>query len=407
MASSYTLIEEQFDTNYYVKVQSDFDSQLLFGSMNSLLMVESLTAGSPMMVMRFLDNLGVLVNSTYISPDASYDVFFGKDKLSTKKGSFSLSTNDGKSLGAGNIENVAMDINFLSNNWFNVLYKSASRSWSSVYYSDVVQQIAEECGFTNIDVEKTDEKVDVIQPNWSNYQMIKWLAKHAKSAEGITGYEILAKLDGSFSFKTYNTLFKQAPLKNLYLSTTQVGDNMLYGLNTVQQYAPLIKNGAAGQHYVYFDYDNKQFVTGNKTLSSTKQAQLSDWFFVSQDHDIAYKNFFGGRDIKTEDVVESKIAGMANSIQEIRTTIMGDVKLHIGDIVNVVLAPSKKSTKPINEMYSGYWMISQVTQIVDFGAKQVRTDLRLMRAGLNGRSLKNLVKSSTGKQIAKNPNPVG
>ena len=163
----------------------------------------------------------------------------------------------------------------------------------------------------------------------------------------------------------------------------------------------MINQGSGGYEYIYFDYNTKEFIKDTKKLSDSSQRQLSDWSYVATDHSEAQRRYFGGRDTATPMLAENRILDVSNSIQSLDISISGDITLHIGDIINVIIPPSQNSKTIVNETYSGYWMIGKVNHDISIDSGNFVSHLSLIRSGFDGKKLKDFEKTKTGKKITK------
>lgn len=394
------VFEEEWKDNFYMKMESYHDNAMSGLSVNGLSLTETFS-GSPFLVLRMQDSVGDLISHTYISPDADYDLYIGESQLSNTKSSFSLSVNNMENINKGKVENVAIDLTFVNSKWNKFLSANHSRSWKDKRYSEVVADITGMNDYSS-DIEDTLGKFDVIQPNWTTIKFIRWLAKQAINVDGVGGYEYGLTSDDKLIFKSLDTLYSARPKKVLMLSTPNNDFNLFFDqFNIRQDYAPMITHGAGGIAYTYFDYDTKTFVTGSKKISDSNTRQLSDWAYISEEHNNANKVYCGGRDTHTPSVTESKVLNVANSIQKLSLTTHGDTTLHIGDIIEIVIPSSEFSKTILAEQYSGFWMIGKLMHSIDFEEKTFQTSLTLIRAGINGIKIKGLVKTAKGKKVGK------
>lgn len=394
------LFEEEWTDNFYMKLESDHDSAASGLQVSSIGITETLSFGSPFLVLYMEDAYGDLINHTYISPDASYDLYIGVDKNNNSMSSFSMSVNSMENASIGKPQNIAIDLTFMNSKWDKFIRDTYSRSWKEKSYGDVVKEIATENGFITDDIEDTTGKFDVIQPNWSNLKFIKWMSKQAVNADGNSGYDFGLTLDNRLIFASLDKLYSGKAVKALILSDPTNDTDVLFGSITIKQnYAPMIMQGAGGLKYTYFDYDTKTYVTDTKDITDSNSRQLSDWAFIAEEHSTSTKMFDGGRDTNTPNVAATKVANTSNSIQKITITTKGDIDLHIGDTVNIVIPSSEFSKTLVNEKYSGYWLVGEVLHNIDFTNKMFESNLTLIRAGINGTELKGLVKTSKGKVV--------
>jgi len=401
MADPVKIIEQEWGGKYYLRFESLHDSLMHITDIKSFSIIEDIDTASSVLSIKMIDGLGDLINRSYISPDSTYDLFIGKSSQDNDKSSFSLSVTEMQNMSVGKTENVAMDVNFISNTWNKLIKTTHSRSWNNKKYSYVVNKIAEEIGFDNIEVEETIGQFNIIQPDWTNFHMLKWISKNAINQNGIGGYEIGVKFNGDFFFKTIDTIKNNKPKKTFYMSAPKDGEEFFKNILIKQDYVPVLQQGGFGLDYYYFDYDTKKYINKKRKYSDSDEKQLSDWAFIATSHELADKRFYGGRDILTQNVVDSKISNVTNSVQKITIVVEGDVNLHIGDIVSLLIPNTEFSNEIVNENYSGYWMISRIAHQFQFDNNQFLSHISLSRAGINGVNKKGLVKTQTGKVLNK------
>lgn len=397
----YKIFEFEYKDSYYVKLESEHNSQIRSGLINSLSLFESLSSGSPIMSLKLVDEFGDLLTHNYISPSSTYDLYIGKSLSESKKSSFSLSKAEAENSVYGKTMGVSFDLTFISSIWPKLMKNTHSRSWENTRYSDVVQEIAEEVGFEDYEIEQTSGQYNVIQPDWTNIQLLNWIRRRAANSSNLPGYEMGSRLDGKLFFKTFNNLYQEKPVKDLILADEDIQTNHVFGnLHVKQEYASTLTQGGFGLNSSHFDWEQKKFVTNKKKISDTNQIQVSDWWFIAEEHEEAEKRFYGGRDTNTPLVAENKIADIANSVQTIDITISGDIDLHVGDILNIIILSDKESSdKNVNDWYSGYWMIGKLAHNISFENNVFTTHLTLIRSGINGLDIDGLVKSKAGKVI--------
>lgn len=396
------MFEEEWKENFYMKMESDHDSAASGLQISSIGLTETLSFGTPFLVIKMQDALGDLINHTYISPDAVYDLYLGESQDNNNKSSFSISVNNMENITIGKTEDIALDLSFINSNWDKMLRDTTSKSWKNKKYSDVVKELADKYEFNTDDIEESGGLQDIIQPNWSDIKFIRWMVKQAINTRGIGGYDFGLTLDNRMIFATLDKLYDKKPSKVVILSTPNNKVDLFFsGFTIKQDYAPMLIQGASGLKYTYFDYATKKYITGTRSITDSDARQMSDWAFIAEEHNTANKSYDGGRDITTADVVASKVSNSANSIQKITITTKGDINTHIGDIVSVVIPSSEFSKTIINEKYSGHWLVGKILHNVDFESKTFQSTITLVRAGINGVDLKGLIKTVTGKKLGK------
>jgi hypothetical protein len=404
MAKKQTIFEEEWTENLYVKFESEHNTTANGIGIKRLSIIETMELGSPFLNMKLIDTFGDLMNLHYISPKDDYIFTLGRSDVSAVAHPFKLSVSNMSNLSLGKTENLSMDVTFISSIWDKNTKDTHCRGWSQMTYSAILEELMVEMGVEEYDIEPTDGVFDVIQPNWTNFQLIKWMSLHAVNTTGQTGYQYGFTSNGKFFFKTIDKLYSQKPVKAYFLGKPAKNVVSFGQFEIKHEYQPVNQQGGFGMEYEYFDYETKQWITGQKKYSETDNRQLSDWCYICKEHENAVNNFSGGRDTNTEKVAESHITNVANFNQKIEIQISGDVDVHVGDVIELLILSGQYTAEYIiNEKYSGYWMINKVTHDVLFDSKEFKTYLTLTRNGYNGveKDLKGFVKTTTGKKIAK------
>lgn len=403
MAQSIIIFEEEWPDNFYIRFESEHDTALNAIGIKKIGIIETMTIGSPFLMMNFFDGFGDLINLAYFSPDAEYNFYIGKSKEENVKVPVKLSMLEFENTIIGAPENVAFDLTFLSNHWNDLLKDTKSRSWKDKKYSEVVEEIIVEIGIEEYDIEPTADLFDIIQPDWTNYQMLKWLSENSKNEIGIAGYDFGFTTEGKFFFNTYNKMYSQKTEKKYTLSTVANDERPTFAtLNFSNNYSGMLNQGGFGLNHTHFDYETKTFTTTKTKYSDSNVVQISDWNFISEEHETASKRFYGGRDINTKTTAENRISNIVNSFYKANIIIKGDMNLHIGDVISLEIPPSQFATRKavINEKYSGTWLIQKVDHDLDFDTKVFSSRLTLVRTGMNGTRLKGFTKTTKGKVIS-------
>ena len=404
------LIEESFvgdpdnpihSPNYTVKIETetDIDDDVAGFRPISLVLEEGIGYMSPMLRLRLIDLTGVLVDESKLPPDEVFTVHIGRDDESLEEFEFQLSKLSMENIQPQSPSRLALDLYFLIEGWEDFGYKRHNRSWKGDEYSDVVEEIAGDSGF-DPDVEDTEEFENLGQENdeniiyqlhWTNFQLLNWIAKRARSDEhGCCGFIFGIKANKEFFFKTPNELYEEDE-EIEYVYTPAFNDEdfdedePIYNIEVVNDYASLLKHGASGFKYKWFDYMEKEYEEDESEIEDTGVDKLSDHFYIAEEHLDQKGYYYGHRDTKAKDVAEARIVHLAHSIQKVRIMVKGNQDLHIGDIVKIVIASVVDND--FNETLSGKYMISGLTHKISFDEKNGRgfwTELTLQRAGPSG-----------------------
>jgi len=405
--AEYHLINTSLENKYYVKIYldntSNFEERSLYGSsLYKLSIIETMMSATPYVTLKFFDATGDLSTNAVIIPDDIWNIEFGQSDDSFLKTSFKFSTLEFVNNNKTNTDNIMVVSNMISNNWEGLFKNTYNRSWSAKKYSEIIKEIATEIGFTKFDIEETKEEYTVIQPNWTNNQLFKWISSNSVNKNEIGGYVYYIKLDGTFVFKTYDSIFNQKPSIEFFNNSVQKDEEKAFNaIGIKNNYMPTLIQGGFGIKYDYFDFESKTFVTGESTVDSFSERQLSDWYYISNNHNEGSKNFWGGRNIKTKNVVNNKIINSANSVHKTEIFVKGNINLSVGSIINLKISyySSSLGKSGINETYSGYWLIWKIAHLFDSDSKSFDSHLFLSRNGVNGIDVKGLVKTTKGKEL--------
>lgn len=406
--AEYVLLDKARPDEYYIRIYIDaLDSdkdQLISSRVISISVIESIMGGSTYLNLKLIDGTGDLINNKLLIPSEVFNVAFGVNKESSTTAKFKLSSYDVDVINQGNMDQVVVSMTLISDKWEGLFKTSHNRSWNTKRFSEVATAIGEELELIT-DVEESFGRHTIIQPNWTNTQMLKWLTGNAINANQIGGYFYALTLDGKILFKTYDNLFSQKPKKEINHFNTKI-DNNKEGFNLFSSktnYMPTLNNGGFGLDYGYFDYDTKTFVEKSKTIEDIKERQLSDWYYIAKEHIGNGKYLYGGRNTSVDDVVQNRLLTSSNSVNKVEIYVSGNNDLVIGDVINLIVPTSnfKKQETIVNELYSGYWLVWKIAHLFDIEDDKYTTHLFLMRSGMNGLSIKGLVKTSTGKNLKK------
>lgn len=396
---AYTIYEDYEDERFYIKIESEHDSTLSGATLLSINLIEGFRYALPYFVLKFIDNYGDLIHHTYIDPSAIYNLYLGTDPDSAKKSLFSLGSFTSENINSGRPDNIGINATFMMSLWSEWMRKTHSRSWTDRRFSYVAESIAGEVGFDSTDIDSTKFSQNIIQPNWTNHQLMKWMTRNAISNDNIGGYNMGVTNQNHLIFKTFDSLFSQKPVKDISLGD-DTNEEHFRNFEIHQQYVDVVTQGAGGMTYMYYDYENRDWVENTAKIGDTRQRQLSDWFFLANEHEDAERLFYNGRDPRTKDVVNNRVSNLANSIMSVDISIQGDMDLHMGDIINVIIPASEFSKLTLNAVYSGYWMITKVNHRISMNTRNFVTHLTLARPGFNGTQFTNFTKTQVGRKIS-------
>lgn len=400
------IFEEQWGDNFYTRLECNapFVGEQPWAAVDNIVIVENINWMSPIVKVEFVDSLGVIPSAGYFSTESEYKLHLGQDAEDTMVIPISPLKMEVGQMQPGLMENFHVSFPFYMDHWHEMNLRNRCRGWRNRKYSDVVNVIAEECGFEEINIQPTRNKYSIIQPDMTNYQMLRWLQKESKSIEGDHAYQIGVSADGSFFYQSLNSLYNTEPTKTLFSTakdfTATDGDEntfMLYNLNFKNKYLGPLTYGASGIESCHYNWETKEFVYEEHYFSDMNQDQLSEWSTLAEKDEMISKLSSGGRDIDRRDEDITKVIQKTNAIHSLSGTMMGNMDISIGEVVKVIISPSEKWDIDISETSSGYYMISRVQHNIMTQKRQFVTDVTLQRVGTDLKELEGLVESSSGK----------
>lgn len=413
------------DDQVYISLTSDRESILARISLQTISVSEDMSTGSPVCVMNFVDGNSRLMSDAKLDYDTEYFLAIGNNPLKSNvtlplKLSGIDFTNSG-SLGSPANENVSFRLRFVYSGWDKIINERKSRSWGSMRYSDVVRSIAEECGYTSVDVEQTDSIRDsVIQPYISNLSMIRYIQKRAKSSNFDDVCEFGVDMTGNFFFKSISKFIDEqmsdainGDVPTITLKPTEIdyqtrleekGDNLgipttFYVFGGDEDYVSNTISGGGGVKSAYYDFEKDEYVTSDIVYSNFKSYQLADFTPVKKSHEDTNKIMYCGSNNEAENIAKADVSEIVNSYATLDVTMEGTTDISIGRLVELIFPTPVNgfSTSPYSEVYSGFFIVCGVEHLFDMGVNSYVTKLKLVRNGYSGKFLDGYSKTKLGK----------
>ena len=398
------IFEKGVENRYYLRLEMETegdDVRISSFEILSISVIENMVGNSTYLNIKFVDSVGVLINTYPIIPDTLFSLTYGYSESESIIGKFKMASMTVDSLSGTDTESLMISMDLIHWKWDEIIKETHSKSWKNKKMSFVMEDIISAMEFDETDIEETESNIDVIQPSWTNSSMMKWISQNSINTSGIGGYVYFLTLDNRFVFSTLDNLYNQKPVKDI-THTTLTKDSEGYNFLKIENnYIPTLLANGFGTKYTYFDYDTKQYVSGSKVLTDIDERQLSDWYYMAKSHMKPSKHYCGGRNINTTDVIDNNLLVNANSVQKINLYVTGDIDVHIGNLINLKIPIAKRiqDGEVINETYSGYWLVWKVAQLFSISDDNFQTHLFLTRNGINGKSVEGLVKTNKGKEI--------
>lgn len=402
-----TLLERSIANNYYIKLNMSETldqvntKRLSQYDVSSIVITESMLSSTTHLNVKFIDHNGSLLTTAPLLPSNVFDVYYGKTEETAKVSKFRYSTVKMEPLSGMKQEEFFINSDMILVDWKKMFVNNYSRSWNDKKYSEVVTDILSEFDFEKVEVEETKRLSNVIQPQWNNATMLKWLARNAVNMSETGGYVYYMTLDNEFYFKTIENIIHNTKPKKIEHYTFVNDDTGFNYSKITNDYFTINNEGGLGTNHTHFNYNTKQFVSDTVTVEDLLQHQLTDNTMYHVDDVSPTYNVFGGRDTNTGKVVSNYMTNVLNSSSKIEISLNGRNDIKIGDKIDLIIPVSRQmitfSESIINEQYSGYWIVWKISHIFDLKTNKYITKAYMFRDGVNNLDTKDFLTTSTGK----------
>lgn len=227
-------------------------------------------------------------------------------------------------------------------------------------------EIASELGCDEYDISPTLDYVKtILQPNWTNAELIAYLRNHLEGKDGEGCYKIFitcVKSKKVFTCLTWNEMVTRQSNFKFVISQTPSEDFFpIMNYRIFDNYYALGARGSHKQDVEYFDYYTSTYV--EDSLGPKGMISLTDYFMIdSNDPDYSDSVYLGR---STEDTMN--FSGRSQSIYYNRLGGMvqmwadtwGLQNLIPGTVV-MVMFPSSDPSSMANYQYNGLWVVEKV-----------------------------------------------
>lgn len=413
------------DDQVYISLSSDVESSLVRVDLQTITVTESLSTGSPICVMNFIDGNSRLMSDAKLDYAATFYLVIGNNPLQSSvtlplKLSSIQFTNEG-SQGSSQTQNVSFSLTFIHSGWDKIINEKKSRSWGGVKYSEVVKQIASECEYTSVDVEESDaQRESIIQPYLSNLGMFRYIQERAKSKKFDDIYEFGVDIGGRFFFKTMSGLIdeqkasalsNEIPTISLKPGETKFTERKrgkkenqdvpetFFTFRGRENYTDNTTAGGGGSSATYYDFETGTYINREVVYRDFKSYQMTDFTPVKKIHEDTKTLMYYGSNSEFENVAKADVSNIINAYSPFEISMDGNVAVSIGRLVELIFpTPANTfSSAPYSEVYSGFYVVVGVTHQFDMGLNSYITTLKLFRNGFNGKFLNGYSKTKLGK----------
>lgn len=413
-----------------VRLETDEDIGAQYVIPKKIQILEGLSVGSPYVKIDFIDGDGDLSNVKKLDTSVIYTLSFGNEVNGLRQiRMYPVKT----SYGSGNMgksENMPFTVHFIHESYRELIHKVRDRGWHNTKYSDVVEEIANECGLNVIGMTPTKHKVEtVLQPYWSNLKLLNDIARKASPEAGDRSghYEFAISLEGEFFFLCLSDLIKKAHERTqnrprsenrngiplLKLQGNPISDKerrklleengyvpqVFYSYKIDESYLESLTQGAGGTTDMFYDFDTGTYKKTQTKLSSSDIAMLSEWSNIHEDDELASLRNYRGRNTYAPEEGKNRVSNLVNTTQRMHITLNANPIIKTGDVVEVMIpTPAETYQIPYNEVHSGFYIVAEVrTDINMYHNTGSLTSLTLARQGVDDKELTGYARSSKGK----------
>jgi len=262
------------------------------------------------------------------------------------------------------------------------------RSWNSS-----VKSILEGIANNELNVDETkisyslSDRKKIVQPYWTNAQLIKYLMNNMTGAGDEGGYfSFLCNVNCKtrFVFNTWHEMCLSDTKYKFIVNDEPYQDCYpIYDYTIINNYKILGFAGSKSQSCLYFDYDNDEVVDYDESINDFMS--LSDFHMIdNEDEDV--KNYMSDTGRSNEFTSDFKGKVKTSYYKRLGNTVKmwaltwGLPNLAPGDIVVVLFAQGMGSGNIYGFQYSGYWMVERVVHTF---SNAFRTRMLLTRNGVD------------------------
>lgn len=418
--------ESEGDDSISISMECDDVLDIQLSVPTQLTTYEAFSMGCPVLVISFLDGRGDLMNAKKLDTNATYILNLASYDGSEIESKWKLSHIEHINTSIGQSSQGAFSLHFIHDSWKAFAYDIHCRGWAKKKYSDVIEEIASECGFEITGIEETNDTLEYIQqPNWPNARFIRWMMERSSPSEGSGEFEYSVSIDGKFMFAPFSAFINRTfqiregatkPIE-LYVGAPQTDEKRrssarkqltnvqakVLSYSVLEQSNAYHKQGAGGVVNSWYDFDTAEYTREPFTYSDSSNLQLSEWSVVNEEWETSPVHLNHGRNaLEAEYIGENRITSIVNGMNQVRVVIPTSTVVRVGELVNFTIdnPPEYKNEQgQKNEIHSGLYVVASVknTYTSRRGAESFKTELLLVRQGNDKKESNYYTKSKGGK----------
>lgn len=264
-----------------------------------------------------------------------------------------------------------------------------SRGFSGTIKS-TLEFLATEVGVSSHEISSSllDVK-NIVQPNWSNAQLLKYLAENLSGSNLTAGYYCFFKRKRNMTSMVFRSLteFNESPVAQRYvISEVQTKSDKylpVFDHDIIDNYKAFGVFAAKRQPFSYYNYDTSSFVESSYDFSGF--VALADHFMIDE-NDLTEGQSIdscGRTNAFTSDFLGKVKGSYFKRLSDLTTMwifSIGNENLVPGDVVLVEFPRPKIGEQVFSRHYAGYWLVKRVVHTLGHDYKN---RILLCRSGLD------------------------
>lgn len=408
----FTESESERGSKSYVRItiQTETDIPLAAIKPESLVIEEMI--GTPYVTCGFTfeDTFGIFVNEKQLESDYRFNVIIGRSPTDYVKYTMKLYKIDHRNRALGVSGQYLTTIILKSFYWDEMSVYIKNRGFANTQFSEVVQTIANDSGIDNTLITPSIARQNVIQPYWTDYDMLKWCTDRTVGSLG-SHYSFGATANDGFFFCPLSELYAGATRGlNIFETTsprifTFSGDEVLEepvlqadDIIIDVDYGDVMRKGGSGTIGARYDYITGTYSKQVNTLSASTIPQLSDWGSIAPTQERPSFMSYGGDDPDALSIAKNVLSKESLSFQDIIIMSAGYNDHVLGEKIRVIMPLSEDfSDFKFGVHYAGDYLLTAKQTTFTFSKSAINVVSKLRRHGVNGPVVDNLAQSDTGK----------
>lgn len=409
---------ESEQDSLFIKLSTDKDFGVSHIKPLKMTLSEKFGRGTPVVIFDFVDGRGDLANHALPTMDSIFYLDIGRSAYEIKRLKLRMTKISSLTSKMGS-QQITYRMFLVHSCWDKFITETHSKSWNGVMPSEVVREIATECGWEKFIIGDSDNEINITQPNWTNVELMRWITENSTVYNSKPKYS--GRIDGTFVFSSTQLLLEEQksamesgdiPVlrmmgqddKNVRETNVKKNHdipNYFVNYSVDESHAQTRMNGSGGVRSYTYDSHTDTFMVNDYTVNDVDGAQLSDWVNTASTMTNANKWLYNGRGSENKSKAMNLITNSIDNALSMEIVTEGSIDMRVGIILELIIPipPNVMSNEPYNVMYSGFWLVNEVKHAIDFNKSAMVTNTSLIRSGHDNKRLEGYSTMHGGKFV--------